>query len=149
MSIIICSITEYLTSYIMEKIFKARWWDYTNEPFNLNGRICLINSIAFGMLGVLLIKFINPFFSNLLLKINPLLFNIISCTLFVLFILDVILSCNIIKKIKISASNLRKDSTNEVAKKVKSEIMSKGYFFKRIVKAFPDLRFDLFKKSKK
>ena len=77
MSIIICSITEYLTSYIMEKIFKARWWDYTNEPFNLNGRICLINSIAFGMLGVLLIKFINPFFSNLLLKINPLLFNII------------------------------------------------------------------------
>ena len=149
MSIIICSITEYLTSYIMEKIFKARWWDYTNEPFNLNGRICLINSIAFGMLGVLLIKFINPFFSNLLLKINPLIFNIISCTLFVLFILDVILSCNIIKKIKISASNLRKDSTNEVSKKVKSEIMSKGYFFRRIVKAFPDLRFDLFKKSKK
>ena len=69
--------------------------------------------------------------------------------LFATFILDVILSCNIIKKIKISASNLRKDSTNEVAKKVKSEIMSKGYFFKRIVKAFPDLRFDLFKKSKK
>ena len=38
MAIFICTFTEYITSYIMEKIFHARWWDYTNIPFNLNGR---------------------------------------------------------------------------------------------------------------
>ena len=36
---------EYLTSYLMENIFNARWWDYSNKPFNINGRICLSNAL--------------------------------------------------------------------------------------------------------
>ena len=54
--IIVCSIGEYATSYIMEKMFHARWWDYSKHKFNLNGRICLSNCLAFGVLGFLLIK---------------------------------------------------------------------------------------------
>ena len=56
LSIIICSVGEYLTSYLMEKIFKARWWDYSRMKFNLNGRICLRNCLFFGILGFLMIK---------------------------------------------------------------------------------------------
>lgn len=40
---------EYATSYAMEKIFKARWWDYSDYKFNLNGRICLLGFIIFGL----------------------------------------------------------------------------------------------------
>ena len=41
MSIIICGILEYFTSFFMEKIFNARWWDYSKRKFNINGRVCL------------------------------------------------------------------------------------------------------------
>ena len=51
LSIIICSILEYLTSWIMEKIFKLRWWDYSDMKFNINGRICLETMIPFGIIG--------------------------------------------------------------------------------------------------
>ena len=61
MSIVVCSVIEYVTSYIMEKLFKTRWWNYSDKPFNINGRICLSNSFLFGFLGVLLVYFINPF----------------------------------------------------------------------------------------
>ena len=61
LSIIICSVGEYLTSYILEKIFNARWWDYSNMKFNLNGRICLRNCFFFGLLGFLVLNYINNF----------------------------------------------------------------------------------------
>ena len=54
MTVILCSFIEYVTSYIMEKIFKVRWWDYSHEPFNYNGRICLKNSLIFGFAGLIL-----------------------------------------------------------------------------------------------
>ena len=53
----ICSVLEYITSWIMEKLFKARWWDYSNKKFNINGRICLENAMGFG-LGALLVMYI-------------------------------------------------------------------------------------------
>ena len=149
MSIIICTIIEYFTSYIMEKLFKARWWDYSNEPFNLNGRICLINSIGFGILGVLLIRIINPFFVGLLSKLGTNVLNIISLFLLILFIFDVIFSFNIIRKIKGSLSRTNKDSTAEISSKVKNELLSKNLFIRRIIKAFPDIKVIYNKKNKK
>ena len=41
----IASILEYITSYVMEKLFNARWWDYSKNKLNINGRICLLNLI--------------------------------------------------------------------------------------------------------
>ncbi len=46
-SILICGILEYFTSFFLEKIFHARWWDYSNRKFNINGRICLENLFIF------------------------------------------------------------------------------------------------------
>ena len=70
-SILVCSILEYFTSYFMEKIFKARWWDYSKRRFNINGRICLETMLPFGILGTtvvylihpIIIKFVNIFIS--------------------------------------------------------------------------------------
>lgn len=47
MTILICGVLEYFTSYIMEKIFKLRWWDYSRRKYNINGRICLDTLIPF------------------------------------------------------------------------------------------------------
>ena len=60
LSTVICSILEYLTSYIMEVLFKTRWWDYSTQKFNLNGRICGKNSLLFGLAGILVIYIIHP-----------------------------------------------------------------------------------------
>lgn len=56
---------EYLTSYAMEKLFHARWWDYSNRRFQLNGRICLEGFLVFGLLGVLLVRVIHPLLTRL------------------------------------------------------------------------------------
>ena len=59
-SILICSILEYFTSYFMEKLFKARWWDYSQKKFNINGRICLETMLPFGILGTFIYYILNP-----------------------------------------------------------------------------------------
>ena len=58
-AVLACTI-EYFTSYLLEKFFKMRWWDYSYMKFNINGRICLIGAIVFGILSVLLIMIIHP-----------------------------------------------------------------------------------------
>ena len=60
-SMLIISAIEYVVSYILEMIFDKRWWDYSNWPCNLNGRISLISSLAFGILSVIQLRMIHPF----------------------------------------------------------------------------------------
>ena len=91
-SILIASIGEYLTSYIMEKAFHARWWDYSDYKYNLNGRICLINCLGFGILGFILIKYLNNFLYNIYSNLNETTLNIIFYTLITIFIIDLIVS---------------------------------------------------------
>lgn len=66
---LIADFIEYATSYIMEKIFHTRWWDYSKFKFNLNGRICLTHTIYWAVLSVVFIRFIHPFILNQLNKI--------------------------------------------------------------------------------
>ena len=95
MAVIVCSILEYLTSYIMEKIFKTRWWDYSNKKFNINGRICLSNLIVFGIMGLVMVYLINPFLINILNKIDPILLKCVVSILMVLFIIDFFVSFSV------------------------------------------------------
>ncbi len=59
-SMIGSAIAEYGTSFVLEKRFHARWWDYSNMPLNLNGRICLPASTGFGVAGVVFVKLVFP-----------------------------------------------------------------------------------------
>lgn len=58
--VVITSTLEYLTSYVMEKLFHTRWWDYSRYRFNLNGRICLLNSTLFGLMCLFVVYIIHP-----------------------------------------------------------------------------------------
>lgn len=141
MAVFICGILEYLTSYLMEKLFNARWWDYTNQKYNINGRICLETLSAFGLLGCVVIYLTNPLLYKLfnLLKYTPL--KIISITLFTIFIIDLFVSIKIISNFKIATVEFRyKDSTEEITKKVKEMLYTKSPFTKRLMQAFPNLK---------
>lgn len=57
---VLTSIVEYITSYVMEKLFHMRWWDYSRYRFHINGRVCLLNSTLFGLASVFLCHAANP-----------------------------------------------------------------------------------------
>jgi len=118
LSTLICGSLEYFTSYIMEKIFKARWWDYSKNKFNINGRVCLETLIPFGILSVLVIKFVNPFIIGKIQSIPQEALNWIVISLFMIYIIDVCISFNIILKFK-NLTKKEKDNTEEITKKVR------------------------------
>lgn len=138
MSIILFAILEYFTSYMMEKLFKARWWDYSQNKFNINGRICLETLIPFGLLGCLTIYIINPLILSLLSVSNPHILRIIAIILFLIFAIDFTISLKIINSFKNTAIKfLKKDNTEEITKKVKEILLSKSVWTRRLIESFP------------
>lgn len=99
--IIIGSLIEYIVSFIGEYIFHIKWWDYSNYPFNINGRICLLFSVFWGLLTVVLNKLIHPsvdkFIYKLENKIPEKIFNRILTILLIFIAIDLILSCFALK----------------------------------------------------
>lgn len=91
---LIASIIEYITGYAMEELFHAKWWDYSNEKFNLKGYICLKFSIFWGFMSLIFIKYVNPNISKityyLINNYGEVLYNV----LLILFISDVVLTIN-------------------------------------------------------
>ena len=137
---IICSILEYFTSWIMEKVFHARWWDYSAKKFNINGRICLNTLIPFGLLGVLIMYVLNPFFIKIYGTFNITVLTSICITLSIIFAIDNVMSITILSKFKKDALLLEKDNTEEMSAKVKKVLSEKSWGEKRLENAFPNLR---------
>lgn len=141
MSCLFGGILEYFTSYIMEKIFKTRWWDYSDHKYHINGRICLDTTLAFGVLGFALIYIVNPFMENMLNLMPSLALTIVSIILGIIFITDLIISFNIISNIKrVDLSDAKRDTTDEITAKVKETLKNKSILNKRLVIAFPNLK---------
>ena len=139
-SIFICATLEYLTSYLMEKIFKLRWWDYSNMKFNINGRICLETLIPFGIIGVLVVKYISPFLINTVNSINFNVLIIINIIILSILITDILISFNVVFNLKNVTRNLNKDSTEEIKKAIYKFIHNNIFMYNRIVKAFPNMK---------
>lgn len=136
MSILIAGILEYYTSLIMEKLFNARWWDYTYKKFNINGRVCLDCLLLFGVLACLIIYFVNPFFINILSIFKPPFVHILVATLVIGYITDNITSFKIIMNLK-DVSRALKDNTEELSNNVRKILSKKSRLHKRLVYAFP------------
>lgn len=90
--IIIGSAVEYLLSWGQETLFGSTSWDYSDIPFNLNGRICLLYSVFWGFLGVLWIKSIYPRVAKIILKIPNKAGKIITLALTVFMIFNAVMS---------------------------------------------------------
>ncbi len=139
MAMLIASILEYFTSFIMEKLFNARWWDYSTRRFNINGRICLETLIPFGLLGLLITYVVNPFFYSLITDLSTNGMYILSIILFIIFIIDLIVSYKVINNVKHTINKYELDNTLEISTKVRDILLKRGLLYRRIVKAFPNI----------
>lgn len=140
LSMTICIVLEYLTSYFMELIFKARWWDYSGYRFNINGRVCLETAIPFGIGGLIIMYFINPLFIGILNKMPEKFLIILSIVLMSLFLSDLIISFLIILKFRNIGIKSMKDNTEEMNKIVKEYLINNSRCTKRLVNSFPNFK---------
>ena len=99
-SFIVLSIWEYIVGVLLEKLFKTKYWDYSNHKFNYKGRICLTNSLAWGVLGVLFIKYIHPFILNILSNIEFIYVSIVVSIISLILLIDAIVSIIKVKNIR-------------------------------------------------
>ena len=106
-SMILCTTVEYFVSWLMEKLFHTRWWDYSHYKIQLNGRICLLNSILFGFLGVVVIHFVYPLMTDLLNSLGQTWISISGMIILAVLSVDIFFTvrklvdfANVMKKLK-------------------------------------------------
>jgi len=138
-SLIVCGLIEYLASYFMEKKFHARWWDYSQKPMNLNGRVWIGNLILFGIGGVAIIHIVNPFLYGLFDSLSLVSREIIAGCLSVIFLADYSVSHFVLKLVKIGVESSEADNTEAISKDVKLLLSDRSIFYRRFANAYPDV----------
>ena len=137
-SVLICATLEYSTSVIMEKLFHVRWWDYSDRPFNLNGRICLEALIVFGIGGTLVTLIFSPALYHILSTLPDVALYTLALIFVVALLADAFLSLYLIKGFRVTVGIAAKDATIEISERVHDLIMAKGKLSRRLLKAFPN-----------
>lgn len=132
MFIFYASILEYFTSYLMEKLFNARWWDYSKNKFNINGRVCLTNALGFGVLGLLLGYYIHPVIIEIINATPIPVLYWIAIPIITIFIMDVIITFNVVTRLRKKFVLINKDMTEDIKKQIAKYIEKN-----RLIKAFP------------
>ena len=148
---------EYITSYVMEKLFNAKWWDYSQFKFNINGRVCLLNALEFGFLGLFLCYLIHPRIEKLISYLPNQFIPSICVFILVLLVIDLTATLNSLLNFKEKLKAL-----NEIAEKLKEKqngkisdltiykelsdlrqrfLLKKAGIGKRFLEAFPNLDF--------
>ena len=140
LAILICGILEYSASYMLEKIFHARWWDYSTKKFNLNGRVCADTLLPFGLLGLLLVYAITPVMFSCFDLLSETMIQIICLSLSLLFLADITISTTTLVKIRVHAGKLNGDSTEKITNEVRSVLAEESALVRRMMRAFPEAR---------
>ena len=83
---------EYFTSWMMETIFHMRWWDYSHYKFQINGRVCLLNSTCFGLACVLLCHLVQPWLWEHIVNLGPTITVPLASFIFGIYLMDTVLS---------------------------------------------------------
>lgn len=117
-AIVLLTAWEYVVGVLLEKIFHTKYWDYSDHKFNFQGRICLTNSIYWGILGVLFVKYIHPFIQQMIAKVDKSILNYTITILFVVFLVDTITSTIHVKNIKTTLEKIE-NINKEIKEKLK------------------------------
>lgn len=149
--VILGAITEYLVSLIGELVFNVKWWDYSDMPFNIQGRICATYSVAWGALGVVLVRYINPKVDKLINRVPMKSLKIATTIIMIFMLCDWLVSSFALQMFYVRMANThhieiqseeqymelsRKLYQNEGIKKVVDTLWSDEV----MVKTFPNLR---------
>ena len=114
--VLVTSVLEYITGFLLEKLFHTTWWDYSIRRFNIKGRVCLRNSLLFGVLSVLLLHFINPFVEKLEAWIPERALPAIAFIFLFYFITDSVITVR-----SILAMNGKLDELEKVLEEIKNK----------------------------
>lgn len=117
LGMILCDVIEYLASYVLEKAFKTRWWDYSYKKFQINGRICLTSSLLFGLGVAVYIKYIQPYIFFVLDDLIPFSAKLITAfVLYTIIIIDVMLTVQSMKDVIKSLRELEQYAVDNAQK---------------------------------
>ena len=103
---VLTSLLEYITSDILEKLFHAKWWDYSNHKCNINGRVCLLNSTMFGFMSVFVIEFLHPFIISKLDMMNITVLYVFLILAIIAMIVDLIITAKALDSLTIKVDSL-------------------------------------------
>ena len=140
-SFILCGVIEYLTSYVLEKRFHARWWDYSQKPMNLHGRVWIGNLILFGLGGVLIVEVFNPLLMRLAEHMSLRLREVLAISLSVLFVSDYVMSHFVLKLVKTGVESSEADDTESINKEIHLLLSDRSFFHRRFAEAYPEVIF--------
>ena len=151
------SITEYLTSFLVEVILHAKWWDYSNNILNINGRVCLLYSAFWGILTIFLMKKFNPYIDKILSKMKSKLSYKVTKGILLILVLflgfDCILTCYaqdifitrivIENKIEIKERKRREGDYQKLQKKESMMHFVNTYWDnEKMIRTFPNMKIE-------
>ena len=117
-AITVLTVWEYLVGVLLEKMFNTKYWDYSDHKFNFQGRVCLTNSICWGILGVVFVRYLHPFIEGIVLNIaKALIYYVISIITIVLTV-DFITTVVRVKNIKVTLQKVE-DLNKEIKERLK------------------------------
>ncbi len=136
---IVTTFVEYLTGRILELIFHRKWWDYSDQRFNLDGYVCLKNSAVWGLCSVLMICFFDPLLCRLPVLIPRLAGDILLWILGVLLVIDAVGSGVAVLGLKKKQSRITQitEELHKTSKVLENALTTR--IQKRMVKAFPNI----------
>lgn len=136
---VMCGVLEYFTSWYMEKVFHARWWDYSQKPMNLHGRIWIGNLILFGLASVFIVCFVDPIYFSLISKVSPFWLHFFGVMIILIFATDYIASHVLMNVVKKEIDAQVGDNTEEITKRIHELLQNRNSLYRRIEKAYPNL----------
>ena len=139
LSFVLCGTVEYGTSYVMEKRFHARWWDYSQKPMNLHGRVWIGNLVLFGLGGVLIIEVLDPLLLGLIGSLSLLRRQILAGVLGSVFLADYIMSHFVLKLVKTGVESSEADNTEEISREIRLLLRDRSVFHRRFAEAYPEV----------
>lgn len=137
---VLCGALEYFTSWYMEKMFHARWWDYSTKPMNLHGRIWIGNLILFGIGCVIIVDFIDPLFFRIMSRCSDTALYIMSGAIVAVMLADSIISHFLMNEVKDAIEEQSGDNTEEISKRIHALLKNKNVLMRRIHNAFGNMQ---------
>lgn len=136
---IVTTFVEYLTGRLLELIFHRKWWDYSDEKFNLDGYVCLKNSAIWGLCSVLMICFFDPLLCRLIDLIPRLAGNILLWILGVLLVIDAVGSGVAVLGLKKKQSRITQitEELHKTSRLLENALTTR--IQRRMVSAFPNI----------
>lgn len=114
---IVLSVWEYIVGWVLEKLFKTKYWDYSENKFNIHGRVCLMNSLFWGFLGVVFIQYMHPFIREKIDLIPQNILIYVTLIISIAIVVDLIISI-----VKLNNIQLKLEKLNEISNTIKEKL---------------------------